>query len=109
MAYGRRSTASSISEAFTLNPVPYPVLVILAVIFIFLGGHWYFSFEDFMESAQEQLGWILLAAPLILLVVVRWLPTSAEDQAGFFGGSQWGSAGRIASLPREAHRGASLL
>lgn len=107
MAYGRRSTASSISEAFTdLSPLPYPVLLILGVIFIFLGTSWYFSLEDFVESTEEQLGWILLAAPLVLLVLVRWLPTSMEDSAGFFATSPWtGGAECIASPPREAHRG----
>ncbi|KAI6701113.1 hypothetical protein NL676_015437 [Syzygium grande] len=102
MAYGRRSATSSISEAFTdLNPLPYPVLVILGVIFIFLGTSWYFSFEDFMESAEEQMGWILLAAPLVLLVLVRWLLTSAEDPMGFFATSPWDRWRRTYRQPTE--------
>ncbi|RZB73911.1 hypothetical protein D0Y65_033159 [Glycine soja] len=36
MAYGR-SRASSVLDGFTLNPLPYPVLLILSLIFIFLG------------------------------------------------------------------------
>ncbi|KAI3441239.1 uncharacterized protein J3R85_002498 [Psidium guajava] len=102
MAYGRRSTTSSISEAFTdLYPLPYPVLVILGVIFIFLSTSWYFSFEDFMESAEEQMGWILLAVPLVLLVLVRWLSTSVEDPTAFFAGSPWDRRRRMYHPPAE--------
>ncbi|KAK3412648.1 uncharacterized protein LOC104418910 [Eucalyptus grandis] len=102
MAYGRRSTASSISEAFTdLSPLPYPVLLILGLIFIFLGTSWYFSLEDFVESTEEQLGWILLAAPLVLLLLVRWLPTSMEDSAGFFATSPWDRRRRMYRQPTE--------
>ncbi|KAK6137072.1 hypothetical protein DH2020_029183 [Rehmannia glutinosa] len=38
---------------FSLNPLPYPVLLILAVIFIFLGLQWYVSLESAVEAAEE--------------------------------------------------------
>ncbi|KAL3814076.1 hypothetical protein ACJIZ3_015344 [Penstemon smallii] len=72
MSY-RRSTTSSILEVFSLNPLPYPVILFLAVIFIFLGLQWYVSYESVVEAAEENMGWVLMAAPLVLLFAVRWL------------------------------------
>ncbi|XP_030532007.1 uncharacterized protein LOC115742059 [Rhodamnia argentea] len=89
MAYGRRSTSSSISDVFTLNPLPYPVLAILAVISIFLGISWYFSYESVVETAEEQTGWILLAVPIVLILLVRLL-SSMDDPQSLFTGSPWG-------------------
>lgn len=87
MAYGRSpSSSSSIFEVFSLNPVPYPVLLILAVIFLFLGLQWYVSYEDIVEAAEESMGWLLMAAPLVLLFAVRWL-SAWENPGGLFFGS----------------------
>ncbi|XP_010268205.1 PREDICTED: uncharacterized protein LOC104605226 [Nelumbo nucifera] len=73
MAYGKRSQTSSILEVFTLNPLPYPVLLILAVLFIFLGTSWYFSYESAVEAAEEKMSWALMAVPIVLLVALHWL------------------------------------
>ncbi|XP_030472467.1 uncharacterized protein LOC115690291 [Syzygium oleosum] len=100
MVYGRRSTASSISDVFTLNPLPYPVLVILAVISIFLGISWYFSYESAVETAEEQMSWILLAAPIVLILLVKLLSTM-DDPQSFFTGSPWGRRRAINSSPSE--------
>ncbi|KAL2454963.1 hypothetical protein Adt_47538 [Abeliophyllum distichum] len=81
----RRSTASSILEVFSLNPLPYPVLLILAVIFIFLGLQWYVTYESVVEATEENMGWLLMAAPLVLLFAVRWLST--VETPGWFGPS----------------------
>ncbi|KAK3028654.1 hypothetical protein RJ639_037834 [Escallonia herrerae] len=62
----RRSTASSILEVFSLDPLPYPVILFLCVIFIFLGTQWYVSYESMVEAAEENMGWALLAAPLLI-------------------------------------------
>uniref|UniRef100_A0A2P2QE30 Uncharacterized protein LOC105134515 n=1 Tax=Rhizophora mucronata TaxID=61149 RepID=A0A2P2QE30_RHIMU len=70
MYYRRRD---SIFDGFTLNPLPYPVLLFLAVLAIFLGISWYFSYEEVVETTEVQMGWALLALPLALLVLVRWL------------------------------------
>ncbi|KAI3446190.1 hypothetical protein Pfo_002855 [Paulownia fortunei] len=88
MSY-RRSTASSISEVFSLNPLPYPVLLILAVIFLFLGLQWYVSYESVVEATEEGMGWLLMAAPLVLLFAVRWLPTLDNPGWWFYGASPW--------------------
>lgn len=90
MAYRRRTTTESILDVFSLNPLPYPVLLILAVLLIFLGTSWYFSYEDAIETAQDQLGWALLATPIVLVLAVRWL--SSMGEAGNFlagGSSRW--------------------
>ncbi|OAY52379.1 uncharacterized protein LOC110612609 [Manihot esculenta] len=84
--YGRRS--NSIFEAFTLDPLPYPVLLILAVISIFLGISWYFSYEEIVETAKLQMNLLLLATPLLLLFLVRWL-SSMENPDMLFAKSPW--------------------
>lgn len=85
MAYGR-SRGSSIVDGFTLNPLPYPVLLIIAVIFIFLGITWYFSYDDVVENVQQQFGWVLFATPVVLIFLVRWL-SSMENSEWFYGSS----------------------
>ncbi|XP_058081962.1 uncharacterized protein LOC131229901 [Magnolia sinica] len=82
MAYGSRRP-SPVSEAFTLSPLPYPVLFLLSVVMIFLGTSWYFSYEDAVESAEDQFNWAIMAAPLLLLLAVRWL-SSIEDPDRLF-------------------------
>ncbi|KAG4979357.1 hypothetical protein AAZX31_12G023200 [Glycine max] len=85
MAYGR-SRASSVLDGFTLNPLPYPVLLILSLIFIFLGVSWYFSYEEVVETAEQQLGWLLFCTPVVLILIVRWL-SSMENSYWFFSAS----------------------
>ncbi|XP_057456717.1 uncharacterized protein LOC130747718 [Lotus japonicus] len=93
MAYDR-NRGSSVMEGFTLNPLPYPVLLILALIFIFLGISWYLSYEEVVETAQEQFGWVLFATPVVLILLVRWL-SSMENTDWFSGLSPWSGRGRI--------------
>ncbi|XP_057965386.1 uncharacterized protein LOC131155949 [Malania oleifera] len=81
MDYGRRR--SSFFDGFTLYPLPYPVLLILAVISIFLGIQWFSDYESVVEAAEEQTNWILLATPVVLILLVRWL-SSIEDPGSFF-------------------------
>ncbi|KAJ7967207.1 Oxidoreductase/transition metal ion-binding protein [Quillaja saponaria] len=100
MAYDRRNRASSVLEGFSLNPLPYPVLFILAVISIFLGISWYFSYEEALESAEEQMGWALLATPVVLILIVRWL-SSMESTDWLFGISPWERRRRTHNLPSE--------
>ena len=99
MAY-RRSTTSSIFDAFSLNPLPYPVLLILAMISIFLGTSWYLSYEEAVESAEEQMGWLLLATPIALLILVRWL-SSMENPDFLFSMSPWDQRRRTHHRPSE--------
>ncbi|KFK41727.1 hypothetical protein AALP_AA2G165000 [Arabis alpina] len=85
MAYGdRRSSGPSILDSFSLSPLPYPVLLILAVASVFLLTSWYFTFEEAAESAGEQMNIALLLIPLILIVLVRWL-SSLENPDAFLG------------------------
>ncbi|EXB36835.1 hypothetical protein L484_003219 [Morus notabilis] len=100
MAYGKRSTSTSILEGFSLNPLPYPVLLIMAVTFIFLGTKWYFSFEEVVESAEEQINWVLFVVPILLILIVRWL-SSMEDSDSLFGMSPWERRRRTHHRPSE--------
>lgn len=84
MAYGDSRSGPSILDSFSLSPLPYPVLLILAVASVFLMTSWYLSFEDAAESAGEQMNLALLLIPLFLIVLVRWLST-VENPDAFLG------------------------
>jgi len=97
MAYDRSRT-SSVLDGFTLNPLPYPVLLILALIFLFFAVSWYFSYEEVVETAEEQFGWVLFATPVVLILIVRWL--SSMENSDWFSAS-WGSSRRTHQGPSE--------
>jgi hypothetical protein len=80
--YDRRD--SSIVEAFTLSPLPYPVIMILGMVTLLLGVSWFFSYEDFMEDAAEQFSWILLGIPIALVLIIKWI-SSVDSFEGYFG------------------------
>jgi hypothetical protein len=84
MAYYDRRYQSSILDSFTLSPLPYPVILILLMVFFFLGVSSYFTYEDFMEEVEEQMSWILLAVPLVLILLIQWL-SSIDTFDGFVG------------------------
>lgn len=85
----RRSTAASFLEVFSLNPLPYPVLLFLGVIFIFLGLQWYVSYESVMEATEENLGWVMIAVPLALIILVRVLSSMDSPERFIWGTSPW--------------------
>ncbi|PKA60040.1 hypothetical protein AXF42_Ash009724 [Apostasia shenzhenica] len=119
MAYGRRSNPS-ILDAFTLSPLPYPVLLILLTVFVFLAISWSFSYEDLIGSTEEQMSWGLLLLPLALILLIRWISSAgsvfdADGPLGFLfpydrrhrrsfysadtgGGSPWGVAAVVVLL-----------
>ncbi|KAI3861433.1 hypothetical protein MKW98_000385 [Papaver atlanticum] len=99
MAY-RNSQSSYIFQVFTLNPLPYPVLIILSVISIFLGISWYYSYEDVLEEAEEQISWVVKASPIVLLIIVQWLST-IENPERFFAGSPYDRQRRTRNIPSE--------
>ncbi|KAL6270775.1 hypothetical protein ACE6H2_027686 [Prunus campanulata] len=88
MAYGRSPTSSFI-EGFSLSPLPYPVLLILAVISIFFGISWYSSYDSAVEEAETQFSWLLLFTAIALLLLVKLL--SFLDPDWFFSLCPWGS------------------
>lgn len=83
----KRSRASQAIQVFSLNPMPYPVLIILAVLSIFLGIQWFVSYESMVESAEETMGWLLIATPVVLVFAVKWL-SSIDNPESFFGWDQ---------------------
>ncbi|GMN48670.1 hypothetical protein TIFTF001_017838 [Ficus carica] len=102
MAYGkRRSTTTSILEIFSLNPVPYPVLLIMAVTLVFLGMTWYLSYDSVVESAEEQMSWVLFVVPVVLILIVRWLSSMENLDGTLFGMSPWERRRRTHHRPSE--------
>ncbi|MCH1922716.1 hypothetical protein L9G15_25215, partial [Shewanella sp. A3A] len=73
----------SVVEAFTLSPLPYPVILILLMVMLLLGVSWFFTYEDFMEEAAEQLSWALLLVPVALVLLIRWI-SSVDTFDGYF-------------------------
>ncbi|XP_051182447.1 uncharacterized protein [Lolium perenne] len=96
MSYYDRRGDSSIVEAFTLSPLPYPVILILGMVALLLGVSWFFSYEDFMEDAAEQFSWILLGIPIALVLIIKWI-SSVDSFEGYFGfyptERRWGGGG----------------
>lgn len=86
MGYYRRS---SILDSFSLSPLPYPVLLILAVTLIFLGISSYFSYEEALEEVEGQLSWVLFATPVVLILLVRWLSSKENSDMFFASSSPW--------------------
>ncbi|XP_022725160.1 uncharacterized protein LOC111281770 [Durio zibethinus] len=86
MAYYRRG--DTIFDSFTVSPLPYPVLLILAVTSIFLGISWYVNYESVLETVEEQMSWVLFATPLVLILLARWL-SSMEASDMLFSSSPW--------------------
>ncbi|KAL5210493.1 hypothetical protein ABZP36_006116 [Zizania latifolia] len=84
MAYYDRRGESSIVEAFTLSPLPYPVILILGMVMLLLGVSWFFTYEDFIEEAAEQFNWALLVVPIALVLLIKWI-SSVETFEGYFG------------------------
>ncbi|XWS55052.1 hypothetical protein CRYUN_Cryun10bG0142000 [Craigia yunnanensis] len=98
MAYYRRG--DSIFDSFSLSPLPYPVLLILAVMSVFLGISWYVNYESVLETTGEQLSWVLFATPVVLIILARWL-SSMEPSDMLFGSSPWERRRQIYHRPSE--------
>ncbi|XP_059654014.1 uncharacterized protein LOC132300796 [Cornus florida] len=100
MAYYARSRTSSILEVFTLNPLPYPVLLLLALITLLLGIQWFSSYEEVVETTEQNLGWVLFVIPVLILIAVRWLST-IENPERFFVSSPYDRQRRTYKRPSE--------
>ncbi|KAJ0010738.1 hypothetical protein Pint_34389 [Pistacia integerrima] len=98
MGYYRRS---SIFDSFSLSPLPYPVLLLLALPLIFLGISSYFSYEEALETAEEQLSWVLFATPVLLILLVRWLSSMEYSDMYFTSSSPWDKRRRTHYQPSE--------
>ncbi|KAK9666844.1 hypothetical protein RND81_14G215400 [Saponaria officinalis] len=82
--YRRREP--SIFDGLTLRPLPYPIIVILLVLSIFLGIKLYTSYEEVVEASGAQVNWLLLATPLVLIFAVKWLSSSTTVHEPSHGG-----------------------
>ena len=98
--YCCRRRSDSIFDAFTLSPLPYPVLLILAVTLLFLAIPSFFSYEETVEATEAQMSWALLIIPVALLFIVRW-SSCMESPDMFFVKSPWGKCRQTHCWPAE--------
>lgn len=53
-----------------------------------------------MESVEEQMSWVLLATPVVLVIIVQWL-SSLENPERLFSRSPWDQRRRTHHRPSE--------
>ncbi|CAA7391362.1 unnamed protein product [Spirodela intermedia] len=109
MDYYTGSGGPSALENLGVQPVPYPVLLILGLVGLLLGVPLFLAYESAVEEAQQRLNWGLMAVPVLLIFAIRWaasfqgsgLPFGlslgdqrrwAVDGASEEGGSPWAVA-----------------
>ncbi|KAG6495027.1 hypothetical protein ZIOFF_042818 [Zingiber officinale] len=87
MAYDPRRgySSSALVEGFTLSPLPYPVLLVLLMVLLLLGLSWFFDYETFVEEAEEQMSWLLLLLPVLLVFLIRWVSSMESLDEAFYG------------------------
>ncbi|KAG6499013.1 hypothetical protein ZIOFF_038769 [Zingiber officinale] len=87
MAYDPRRgySSSALVEGFTLSPPPYPVLLVLLMVLLLLGLSWFFDYETFVEEAEEQMSWLLLLLPVLLVFLIRWVSSMESLDEAFYG------------------------
>ncbi|KAJ4787195.1 hypothetical protein LUZ62_038441 [Rhynchospora pubera] len=71
--YYERRQHSSCLDFFTLTPLPYPVILILVIVLLLIVISWFFTIGDFIQAAIEKINLALLAVPLILIFLIRFL------------------------------------
>ncbi|KAF9676119.1 hypothetical protein SADUNF_Sadunf09G0105100 [Salix dunnii] len=98
--YRRRSDV--VYDAFTLNPLPYPVLLIFAVIAFLFWIPWYLNHKDIAGTAEKQVNWLIFLVPFVIIAIVGWLFNMAPwdrrrrtYQQPSEGSSPWGVAAFI--------------
>lgn len=83
-AYPRRPP--SIFDGLTLRPLPYPVLLILVVVSVFLGMKFYFATEEAAETTEFHINWMLLITPILLIFAVKLLSSIQDRRRWSYGG-----------------------
>ncbi|CAA6655957.1 unnamed protein product [Spirodela intermedia] len=90
-----RSGGPSALENLGVQPVPYPVLLLLGLVGLLLGVPLFLAYESAVEEAQQRLNWGLMAVPVLLIFAIRWAASFqgwAVDGASEEGGSPWAVA-----------------
>ena len=90
---GKKAPSSMTDLLTSLHPLPYHVLLILMVVFIFLGMSWRFSFNNVCVTkplgimGSRIMGWALLRAmPLLLMGILHCLasPQVSKFKSEYF-------------------------
>ncbi|CAN6481402.1 unnamed protein product [Victoria cruziana] len=111
-----RRQDSSMVYAFTISPLPYPVLLVGAVVLLLLGISYYISFQSLLEDVATQIDLIMLVIPVLIVFILRWLWAVGDERNVLFwpydrkyghrrrrprpreGSSPWGVAALLALL-----------
>ncbi|XP_058108511.1 uncharacterized protein LOC131251667 [Magnolia sinica] len=92
------------SSPYHYQAPPLHLCFFLLILFLFMGLHWYMSYESIFEDIVVQLKLVLMVSPLILLLVVHWLSSEERRRVPFMiplperesfhraGSSPWGVA-----------------
>ncbi|KAL2937567.1 Outer envelope protein 61 [Bienertia sinuspersici] len=85
--YGYPKRPPSIFDGFTLRPLPYPVLLILTVISIFLGIKFYFTADEAAETTNFHINWLLLITPLLIIFAIKLISSFQNRRKwSYYGG-----------------------
>ncbi|XP_020089838.1 uncharacterized protein LOC109711287 [Ananas comosus] len=91
------------------QPFPLHLCFFLLTLFLFIAFSWYMSYESALESLIEQVKFLFMVSPLVLLLVVHLMSSRERRHVPFFaplpehqqpfycsrgraGGSPWGVA-----------------
>ncbi|KAH7518475.1 hypothetical protein FEM48_Zijuj09G0175400 [Ziziphus jujuba var. spinosa] len=61
---------------------------------------WYMSLESTVETAGQEISWVLFVVPILLLLIARWVSTM-EYPGDLFGMSPWDRRRRTHHIPSE--------
>ncbi|CAM8910264.1 hypothetical protein QQ045_033212 [Rhodiola kirilowii] len=90
---------------------PLHLCIIISLVFLLLGFSWYINYESMMEERMDKFKLFFMLSPLLLLLVVRFLPANNDqlnvpfnirlpDQESIHraGGTPWGVAALLVVL-----------
>ncbi|KAJ8443356.1 hypothetical protein Cgig2_015837 [Carnegiea gigantea] len=85
-----------------LSPPPVQLCFFIMVVLLLLGFSWYINYESMWEDLMDQVKLFLMISPVLLVLVVHWLSSSADrrlliplpeqETIHRVGGSPWGVA-----------------
>uniref|UniRef100_A0A7N0U5U8 Uncharacterized protein n=1 Tax=Kalanchoe fedtschenkoi TaxID=63787 RepID=A0A7N0U5U8_KALFE len=79
------SSSNPYFSSSSLHPPPYPALILLAILAVFLAASWRSSYESAREAAGAHLGWALLATPVALIFLARLVSSVENAEEWVFG------------------------
>ncbi|KAI3422937.1 uncharacterized protein J3R85_011562 [Psidium guajava] len=65
------------------GPLPYPVLLFLALVCLFIALSKLLSFDSLFEAPEIRINWPLLLVPVAILALVQWI-SGMEKRRKFY-------------------------